>query len=297
MQLLNSTGNGPVVSMGANQFQLGAPSGIQFNHINPWPTWMESVWVDPSGPILGWYHQEHWGVCPGTRLAVPHIGAAVSWDGGSTFFDLGEVIASGDPTDCTSQNGYFAGGNGDFSVILDRAHQFFYFLFTNYGGPPDQQGVSIARMPFESRFSPMGAVSKYFNGAWSEPGVQGQSTPIFPAKVSWQAANTNSFWGPSIHWNTYLESFVVLMNHSCCTSGFPGDGIYAGYSTNLSDPTSWTKPERVMKNTGWYPQVLGEEANGTDRVAGRVARLYVYGRSYNEIVFHKPQPPATPPAQ
>ena len=296
LHLLNSTGNGPASSTGADQFHLGEAAPIRFSHINPWPTWMEAIWVDPSGPILGWYHQEHFGICPGTTLSAPHIGAAISYDGGASFYDLGQVIASGDPIDCSSQNGYFAGGQGDFSVILDRDRKYFYFLFSSYAGPLESQGVSIARMAYESRFAPVGSVYKHFNGDWTEPGAFGQSTPIFPAKVSWQSPNANSFWGPSVHWNTYLQSFVVLLNHSCCTSGFPQDGIYASYSTNLSDPTSWTKPERVVKNTGWYPQVLGEEANGTDRSAGRVARFYIYGHSTMEIVFHKPKPPATPPS-
>lgn len=293
--LLNSTGNGPVLSTGADQFHLGAAKPVHFSHINPWPTWMEATWVDPNGTVLGWYHQEHFGVCPGQSLSLPHIGAAISYDGGATFYDLGEVISSGDPIDCASQNGFFAGGQGDFSVILDRDRKYFYFLFTNYAGPLETQGVSIARMEYARRFVPAGALYKYFNGGWSEPGIFGRATPVFPAKVGWEAANTDSFWGASIHWNTYLESFVVLLNRSCCTSGFPQKGIYASYSTSLSDPTSWTKPHKVVDDPGWYPQVLGLEADGTDRRAGKVARLYIYGHSHLEIVFHKPDP--TPPAQ
>ena len=294
LHLLNSTGDGPVTTTGADQSHLGAPKAVSFKPMNPWPTWMEATWKDPSGVILGWYHQEHWGVCPGTTLAAPHIGAAVSYDDGGTFYDLGQVIASGDPLDCTSKNGYFAGGQGDFSVILTRDHKFFYFLFSNYGGPLESQGVSIARMDYARRFVPGGAVYKYFNGAWSEPGIFGASTPVFPAQASWQSENTDSFWGPSVHWNTFLQSFVVLMHRSCCDSGFPQDGIYASYSADLNDPKSWTKPEKIVSDPGWYPQVLGQGAAGTDKQAGRVARLYIYGHSHLEIIFNKPKPPGTP---
>ena len=79
--LLNSTGNGPVRASGSDQFHLGAPEAVWINRINPWPTWMEAVWVDPAGVILGWYHQEHFGLCPGSNLSVPQIGAAISYDG------------------------------------------------------------------------------------------------------------------------------------------------------------------------------------------------------------------------
>src|SRR5262249_33851751 len=158
------------------------------------------------------YHQEHWGLCPGSRLAVPQIGAALSFDGGNSFQDLGPVLVSGDGYDCSSQNGYLAGGHGDFSVVLDRDRHYFYFLFTNYAGRLRSQGVAIARMPYESRWGPVGAATKYFEGGWTEPGIGGRMSAIFPAKVSWQQANTDSMWGPSVHWNTYLESYVILLN-------------------------------------------------------------------------------------
>ncbi len=292
--LLNSTGAGPVRSTGADQFHLGEPDSIPVSRINPWPLWMEAVWVDPTGVVLGWYHTEHWGVCPGTSLAVPQIGAAISYDGGNSFQDLGAILTSGDPINCYAQNGYFAGGNGDVSVILDRQRDYFYILFTNYAGPLESQGVAIARMPFWSRFNPAGTVMKYYAGGWTEPGLKGRVTPIFPAKASWMNANTDSFWGPAIHWNTYLESFVVLLNRSCCSPGFPQTAIYAAFNPDLSNPGGWTTPKAILKDTGWYPQVLGTGSQGTDKQANRVARLYIYGHSHWEIVFEKPAAPATP---
>jgi hypothetical protein len=290
--LLNSTGGNPTLtSSGADQFHLGAPQTIEFNHFNPWPTWIESIWVDPAGPIFAWYHQEHWNVCPGSRLAVPSIGAAVSFDGGESFQDLGTVLESGDPYSCASQNGYFAGGHGDFSVVLDRSHEFFYFLFSNYAGPTETQGVAIARMAFDRRYQPAGNVWKYHEGGWGEPGLRGRITPIFAAAVSWQNAGTDAMWGPSLHWNTYLDSYVMLLNHSCCTPGFPQEGIYASFNADLGNPSAWTKPKKILNDTGWYPQVIGNSNGGTDRFAGRVARLYIYGHSRWEIVFKKSTDP------
>ncbi len=294
LHLLNSTGNGPMRSDGPDQFHLGVASPVHINRINPWPTWMEAIWADPEGPIFGWYHQEHFGVCPGTNYSVPHIGAAVSWDGGNTFIDLGPVISSGDPIDCSSRNGYFAGGVGDPSVILDRGKEYFYFHFGNYGGPVESQGVCVARMPYGRRLSPGGAVYRYYDGAWNEPGIGGRSTPVLPAKVGWQRPDTDAFWGPAIHWNTYLESWVMLLNRSCCEPGFPQKGIYISFSADPGNPESWSKPKKILNDTGWYPQVIGTGDHGTDSVAGRVARLYTYGHSRWEIVFKKPEDPPDP---
>ncbi len=292
LQLFNSTGNGPVRSVGADQFNLANAAGVVMIRQNPWPMWIESAWLDTNGNIFAWYHQEHHGVCPGTNLALPQIGAAISYDGGSSFYDLGAVLTSGDAMDCGSQNGFFAGGHGDFSVVLDRKKEFFYFFFTNYAGPRERQGVAVARMAYNDRYTPAGAVWKYDAGGWTEPGVGGRVTPIFPAKVKWQRANTDSFWGPSLHWNTYLESYVMLLNRSCCTSGFPQKGIYLSYGMDLADPASWTKPQKLVDDPGWYPQVLGKSAGMTDSIAGRTPRLYIYGHSHFELVFEKAAPPA-----
>jgi hypothetical protein len=194
------------------------------------------------------------------------------------------ILSSGVAPDCKSKNGYFAGGHGDFSVVLDRNRNYFYFFFGDYGGPEGEQGVSVARMAYSQRFSPVGAVWKYRDNDWREPGVGGRTTPVFRANVGWQSENADSYWGPAIHWNTYLRKFVMLMNRSCCTTGWPQEGIYAAFSEDLAH---WTEPRKILDHPGWYPQVLGIGPGGTDTVAGRTARLYIYGESYWDLVFRR----------
>ena len=286
--LINSTGSARI-SQGPDQFHLGGLEDLPLSLADPSPAWIEAVWPDDHGVIFAWYHQEVHGLCDNTEIAVPRIGAAVSFDNGRNFSDLGIVLASGDPIDCSSQNGYFAGGHGDFSVMLDASHQFFYILFSNYGGLPENQGVAVARLAFADRFNPSGRVWKYFQGAWSEPGINGRVSPIFPAAASWQSATTDAFWGPSIHWNSYLKSYVVLLNHACCAPGWPQDGVFISFNSNLNDPAGWSSPQQIVEGGKWYPQVLGIGAGETDRNAGQVARFYVYGHSEAEIVFQKPE--------
>jgi hypothetical protein len=284
-RLFNSTERGPILGSGPDQFALDTMQNVQMRAINPWPYWMESVWQDPNGLVYGWYHQE-FGPCPsGNDLAVPRIGAAISYDGGITFLDMGSILTSGELSDCASQNGFVAGGVGDFSVILDQEHKYFYFLYSSYGGRLENEGICIARMPYDSRLFPSGAVQKYYQGAWSEPGMQGRESAILPAKVSWQQPNTNSFWGPSIHWNTYLQKYVVLLNHSCCTPRYPQDGIFITYNGDLSDPKGWSAPVRLVTDPGWYPQVIGTDSTGSDQLAGQVAQFYIGGKSHWQIVF------------
>ena len=298
--LFHSTGV-PSISRGPDQFSLWYTGPVQFDSAAHSPVWFEAAWRDDDGTLFLWYHHEPGGLCKGNSLTAPKIGAAISRDGGNTVQDLGIVLESGDPIDCSAKNGFFAGGHGDASVILDRDKRYFYFFFTNYGGDLSQQGVSVARMAFEDRLQPVGAVYKYYNGDWQEPGIGGQLTPIFPAVRPWQAQDTNSYWGPSIHWNSYLEQYVVLLNHACCQPGWPQEGIYISANADLSQPWMWWQPLRMLSKSqigsspGYYPQVLGLGPEETDHAAGQVSRLYVHGRSSWEIVFDKAVPQAPEP--
>jgi hypothetical protein len=285
--LFNSTGDGPIRSSGSDQFNLGNSQPVVLGSSIHRPYWIESTSTDEDGTILAWYHHEPPGVCHAAGLTAPEIGALMSKDGGKSFIDLGIVLESGYPADCSSQNGYFAGGHGDFSVVLNQSRSYFYFLFSNYGGPPEEQGVAVARLPFYRRYTPIGAVEKFYDGRWQELGIGGRVTPIFRATVDWQRPDTDSFWGPSVHWNPYLGKYVMMINRSCCSPGWPQEGIYISYNSSLSNPAGWSVPEKILDGGWWYPQVLGRGAFETDSVSRRIARLYVNGISSWRIVFHK----------
>ncbi|MBI5381765.1 MAG: hypothetical protein HZA31_07690 [Opitutae bacterium] len=256
-----------------------------------WPGWMEAVWCDDDGTLFGWYHTEPDRIYENSTLTAPRIGAVVSFDGGQNFFDLGIVLESGDPLDENAQNGYFAGGNGDFSVILDRERKYFYFFFGNYGGPAENQGVAVARMAFEDRFVPVDRVQKYYAGEWNEPGLGGRLTPIFTVRRPWQSKAPDALWGPSVHWNTYLNSYVMLLNHARGQPGWSQAGIFISFATDLTQPETWKEPTQILDNSdfpGWYyfyPQVMGLGEGETDTLAGQNARLYVGGISRWEIEF------------
>ncbi len=281
----------PLLSEGPDQFGPWTTREVSLETPNAWPHWMEAVAPDDDGVLWGWYHTEPIGLVPNSTLTAPKIGAVVSLDGGRSLRDLGHVLESGDPIDPTAQNGYFAGGHGDFTVLADREKRWFYFFFDNYGGPTETQGVAIARMAYEDRFNPVGKVWKFHNGAWQEPGKGGKVTPIFPVQKSWQRRDPEALWGPSVHWNTHLRSYVMLLNRASGEPGWSQEGVYVSFNADLSRPDGWTEPVKILDKSqfsGWYffyPQVMGLESGGTDRLAGRVARLYVNGISKWEIEF------------
>jgi hypothetical protein len=266
--------------------------------------WIESTWKDPAGPLYGWYHNEPADVCLETRperhLTAPRIGAARSTDNGATWEDLG-LILEGPPGAlcCDTGNFYFAGGNGDFSVIPDEQGEHFYFLISTY--PPDlaQQGVSVARMRVVDRDNPVGKAWKWRDGDWREPGLGGRVTPLFPVTADWHSGEPDAYWGASLHWNSHLQQYVALLNRAF-DPRWAQEGVYVTFNPILADPTGWTAPQKILDREaivsdpatpiGWYPQVIGTDTaqRETDQRAGRVARLFVHGHSRWEILFLQP---------
>ncbi len=303
LRLFTSIGNPEMVSLAPNQYGPWESQSVDLTDQQHIPLWIESAYYDSNGTLYGWYHHEPGGVCPGKSLSMPSIGAVVSYDGGLTIQDLGIVLQSGYAPDCATKNEYFAGGHGDFTVVPDRLGKYFYFYFTNYSGPDDEQGIAVARLAVEDLLHPGGAVWKYFGGDWTEPGLGGRTTPIFPATVNWQKSNTDSFWGPAVHWNYHLDSYVMLLNRSCCGPNFPQAGIYLAFNPDPANPTGWQQPSLLLDNEqigfgpGFYPQVMGLMWGDTDSYSGERARLYIHGISDWEIHFVKPQPPPPPPEE
>ena len=309
LHVYTSTGARPARMSGAGIDEL--TEDLKSPSVEPrdrYPIWIEGVWRDEDGTVYGWYHHEPGAqsICGNRKLTAPKIGALVSDDGGVTFTDLGLILTSGDQPNCSAENGFFAGGHGDFSVILDRGKHYFYFLFTNYGGSAHQQGVAIARMAFADRANPAGAVHKYYVGEWSEPGLGGMVTPVFPATTAWDRANADSFWGAAVHWNTELETYVAVMNRACCKPNWPQEGIYIAFNPDLAHPEGFTHPAKLIDDSeigfapGYYPQIFGLGEGETDSLAGGEARLFIKGFSKWRLVFGEsaaiePPPSVEPP--
>ncbi|MBI4463934.1 MAG: hypothetical protein HY647_04450 [Acidobacteria bacterium] len=123
-------------------------------------------------------------------------------------------------------------------------------------------------------------------GAWGQPGIGGHPSPAFRTARSWANADPDSFWGPAIHYNTFLETYVILLNRTAHGDrDWDSEGIYITYNSDLSRPDRWTMLEKIVDGGDWYPQVIGVESGETDKRAGRVARLFLKGYSQWEIQF------------
>jgi hypothetical protein len=283
----------PYRSTGSNLFTLSTPSQPVFIAHAPGTSggkWLEATYRTDDGTIYGWYHNEPPNVCSNNGLTAPRIGAMISRDNGITWEDRGIVLeAPADSLNCSSQNRYFAGGNGDFSVVLDQQRYYFYFLFSTYHRQVFEQGVAVARMSYADLEEPVGKVWKWHNGDWQEPGLRGRVTPIFPALIDWHRTNANAYWGPALHFNTYLNRYVMLLNRAFDRE-WAQEGIYICYNQNLDDPQSWSAPQRLPLSPAravFYPEIIGTQPGETDKLAGQVARFFLIGHSSWEITFQR----------
>jgi hypothetical protein len=195
---------------------------------------------------------------------------------------------------------YFVGGVGDFSVRLDSASRDLYFFYSQYIRFDRLQGVGVARLAWADRDNPVGKIMVWNSRTWLPARaltlatgdlryVYPAAVPIFPATEPWHDddSEVDAFWGPSVHWNTYLEQYVMLLNHAR-DAAWSQEGIYVSFAPRLDDPSLWSKPVRILNGGYWYPQVMGlEEGSGTDKVAGRWARFFTGGMSEHLIQFIK----------
>ncbi len=291
--LLTSTGH-PRRASGASIEHLAPAHDITFTGWRDGGRWMEAIHQEPDGTLYGWYHNEPAHLIPAEYqqgrqfpMTAPFIGAAASYDNGATWDDLGLILAGGPETlNLEGRNFWFAGGNGDFTVILDRLGGYFYVLFGTYYKDVAQQGIALARMRYEDRAGPVGKVMKWHAGGWQSPGLLGGVTPIVPVRADWYSPEPDTFWGPSVHWNHHLQQYVILMNRAIDPS-WKQHGIYLSLTPDIADPGSWSEPLCLLEQTGWYPQVVGSDTarRETDREAGQSARLFIHGASQHLIRF------------
>jgi len=300
----------PSIASGPTVDRMTTPSEITLLPHPGHGVWMEAVVTDEAGTWYGFYHNE-WPAsrCGREDVMVARIGGARSTDNGRTWEDLGPVIqAMQSATACESTNKYVIGGVGDFSVMLDENKQYLYIFYSQYQRQPEAQGVAVARLQWADRDRPSGRIELWRSGIWEPeagrreflPGLPGAlrrrlewtypaASPLIAPTQAWHDGDdkVDAFWGPSVHWNTAIEQYVMLLNRAKDES-YSQEGIYVSYAPRLDDPSLWTVPQKILNGGRWYPQVLGSSTgSGSDKLAGASARFFMSGRSDWFINFSK----------
>jgi hypothetical protein len=265
LYLFNNYGH-PWRTSGPDIEHLGArisvDLGVQNNKMN---LWIESTWKDDDGTLYGAYHYEPDTICFSNQhiLTAPRIGWLRSRDNGATWEDLGFII-SADPCaiNCQTHSPWDSGGTGDFAFIPDQKKENFYFYGTSYDPRFEEQGIFVARLSYADRNNPAGKVRKWYQGEWNEPALWGHVTPVFPAQRDYHKPDGCMFWGPAIHYNTYLKMYVMVLNHAIDTK-LTEDGIYISFNRDLGNPAGWSKPTMILNREGiLQATTLGKVVDG-----------------------------------
>jgi hypothetical protein len=149
-------------------------------------------WVDPdAGDWYGLVHNEFTPQPFGDGLHYDAIDFAVSTDHGHTWTIKGHAITSpystlrGDTAAFPQQTYYY--GDGDPRMYVDTASGYFYVYYgsriVNKGGGWVAFYEHVARAPISDKMA-TGSWQKYYDGAWTQPGVGGKESNLVPATAS-----------------------------------------------------------------------------------------------------------------
>ncbi len=258
--------------------------------------WIESVWRHASGRLYGWYHAEEVAPCP-RRLFMPHVGALASDDDGLSWRHLGVLLRPGEAEmDCSYDNGFMAGGCGDFSVVPDRAGNWFHIHYSSYVAEETRQGVVVARYQIADRDRPPGRLQVWREGSWRAMEGAARPTPLWPMRRGWRHPDPDGFWGPAVHYNRDLGLYVMLLNHTRdAQRDQRSAGIHVSFNRCPADPSGWSTPTCIVRGGAWYPQVVGLGAGDGDTLAGAEARFFLAGFSAWTLRFSAAAVLAAPP--
>lgn len=138
--------------------------------------WINHV-ENEKGTLLAWIHSET--ACHYENNEETHksMSFATSKDYGKTWSVLGPILTGTDPPASGKQT-----GEGDCTA-LDGNDGYFYA----YCGRPRDEATIVARAPVNNPGP--GHWTKYYNGAWNEPGLGGNAT-----KLSGGVGATAAYW-------------------------------------------------------------------------------------------------------
>ena len=157
---------------------------------------------------------------------------------GRTWTRQGVVVSGPDPK--PSSVGTTQPGVSEPGTIVANGYIYMFFQYIpNQDSEPEAPSViQVARAPVASDGTP-GSWTKYYNGAWGEPGLGGKGTTIVMTGKGSGCTRPVQVW-PAF--STYLNAYVLTF---LCNEGW--------FFSTSTDLVIWAQPTNFMPMQMWRP--------------------------------------------
>jgi hypothetical protein len=240
--------------------------------------YIDGVYRHTDGRLYGFYHaydgegfegQKKIETEPGP-FWYGRIGVAVSDDNGQTWEKKGPVIESFKPKSWAAYEGQTTRGVGDLALVREKNGRYLYLYYTEYSRVNGEQvHLCLARADIREQPPLPGAWKKYYQGGFTEDGLQGLDSPVVDSKYM-DLADTQE---PHVFYSKTLGCYVMVYaiafwKEHAQNQGLKNSGFYIAYS---DDGIGWSRGFRLIKDFVvpidgkefvWYPSVI-LDANST----------------------------------
>ncbi|MZD04547.1 hypothetical protein GTW43_05545 [Streptomyces sp. SID5785] len=284
------------------------PSGSHYSQKNFCD--LMGVWVDPdTGDWYGLVHNEFTPDPYGDGLHYDAVDYAVSTDQGHTWDIKDHVLTSpystrrGDSAAFPHDTYYY--GDGDPRLFVDTASGYFYVYYNSRvipkggvpGGWTDGSRAHVARAPMSGKMAP-GSWKKWYDGAWSQPGIGGHESNMEPVDAThttgytpvahdYDPANAGSVAEQQAAGELPAKADLLTMNVSYNAHL----GLYIGQPEALTQDSTQpqrfyatdnlaTQKWRLIGDTGdylsgsWYRWMLDSVSRTSSTIVGKHFRSY-----------------------
>ncbi|MET7359916.1 RICIN domain-containing protein [Streptomyces sp. NPDC005562] len=268
------------------------------------------VWVDPdTGHWYGLVHNEFTPQPFGDGLHYDAIDYAVSQDRGKTWKIKDHVLTSPYSTERGDNEAFphdtYHYGNGDPRLFVDTASGYFYVYYNSRvipkggvpGGWTDGSRAHVARAPMSAKLAP-GSWKKWYDGAWSQPGIgglesnmepvdAGHPTGYTPVEHDYDPANDGSVQEQQAAGELPAKSDLLTMNIAYDAHLGKYIGQPEAIVQDSSEPQRFyvtddlaTQKWKLMGDTGayrsgsWYRWMLDSVNKTGSTIVGRKFRSY-----------------------
>ncbi len=205
--ITSGTLDNPAVSIDGHRVSI-SNTPTEFDYVATGP-----VYQDPedANTILSFIHLERHYEAYGVEYFYSSLGIAITRNGGSTWTWCGEIIQPDVAYNESAAESYDIGA-GTYIIQNENGTDYFYvYAIDHAAANPSWSSLSVSKASVESVLSAaknntVTSWYKYYNGSWTQPGMNGSFTNIGNPNVCMNFM--------SVGYNSYLDKFLLAYSYA-----------------------------------------------------------------------------------